>query len=294
MNAIALYFASGLTFFWGVPLLVAAATARLCLRKPALRAVRRLATVAGVLLVALSATPLPYPLYAFWGALAVALLLDPLPAPGAGRLRTLGLSAAIIVISIIAFAMELPYHITSRPVDMRGGPLFVIGDSITAGAGERVVTWPQLLERELAIRVADLSRPGETCLSALSKARRLEIAEPGEAVVLLEIGGNDMLGWTSVQQFRYDLDQLLAAASRPGARVYLMELPLPPLHNGYGAAQRALARKHGATLIPKHHFARILAAPGATTDGLHLSARGHQLMADALREILPLARVILL
>jgi len=62
-----------------------------------------------------------------------------------------------------------------------------------------------------------------------------------------------------------------------------MELPPPPSRNGYGGVQREVARKHGVALIPKRHFARILAAPGAESDpgcwgsSLHSSSVMHQL-----------------
>jgi lysophospholipase L1-like esterase len=59
----------------------------------------------------------------------------------------------------------------------------------------------------------------------------------------------------------------------------MLELPLPPLANRYGQVQRRLAREFGVTLIPKRHLAAILSAPGATVDGLHLSASGHARMA---------------
>jgi len=68
--------------------------------------------------------------------------------------------------------------------------------------------------------------------------------------------------------------------------VVLLELPLPPLHNRYGRAQRTLAHKHDALLIPKRRFGRILAHPGATLDGLHLTQTGHELFAKMIWEIL--------
>jgi len=35
-------------------------------------------------------------------------------------------------------------------------------------------------------------------------------------------------------------------------------------------------------LIPRREFAKVLLTPGATTDGLHLSLRGHRALADLL------------
>jgi acyl-CoA thioesterase I len=66
----------------------------------------------------------------------------------------------------------------------------------------------------------------------------------------------------------------------------MIELPLPPLYNRYGIVQRALAKSHGVTLIPKRILAKVITTPGATVDGLHLSNTGHTLLARALSEML--------
>lgn len=62
----------------------------------------------------------------------------------------------------------------------------------------------------------------------------------------------------------------------------MFELPLPPFHNGYGQAQRALAKKYNVTLIPKDWLASVIAKTGNTLDGLHLSQKGHNALAASL------------
>ena len=68
--------------------------------------------------------------------------------------------------------------------------------------------------------------------------------------MFFEIGGNDVFGPTTVNQFEKDLDQLLAEVSSPGRQVMMLELPLPPFYNGFGLAQRRLARQHNVLLVP--------------------------------------------
>ncbi len=60
----------------------------------------------------------------------------------------------------------------------------------------------------------------------------------------------------------------------------MFELPLLPMKNGYGRAQRQVAARHGVTLIPKRCFVELLATPGATVDGIHLSVAGQRQMAE--------------
>ena len=68
-------------------------------------------------------------------------------------------------------------------------------------------------------------------------------------------------------------------------------LTLPNLTGqaGIGAAQRRQAAIYGIHLISKRDFARVLSTPGATIDGIHLSAQGAAAMAElAERTIGPL------
>ena len=136
-----------------------------------------------------------------------------------------------------------------------------------------------LLGATLKLDVTNLSSGGAKVRSSLHKAQAIT---DENALVVLEIGGNDVLSQTEPNAFRADLDQLLADVCRPKRLVVMLELPLPPFHNAYGSAQRSLARAYGVSLVPKRFFARVLGAPNATVDGLHLSNTGHQLMADTL------------
>jgi hypothetical protein len=65
-----------------------------------------------------------------------------------------------------------------------------------------------------------------------------------------------------------------------------LELALPPFHNRYGDAQRRLATRHGVLLIPKRVLIGVLTSEGATLDTVHLSRRGHALMAETVWGIL--------
>jgi acyl-CoA thioesterase-1 len=160
--------------------------------------------------------------------------------------------------------------------------LFVIGDSVSAGIGDRKVTWPQLLAQQHSLLVHDLSQMGANVASAMKQARLLK---DKDGLVLLEIGGNDLLGTTTAAKFQEGLDRLLAAICRPGRTVVMFELPLVPFANEFGKHQRNLAKQYGVLLVPKRIFLRALTTPGATQDGVHLTPAGHQLMADTVWDL---------
>ncbi len=101
-----------------------------------------------------------------------------------------------------------------------------------------------------------------------------------DSLVLAEIGGNDVLRANRPEAFERGLDVLLAKLCEGGRTVVMFELPLPPFHNRYGEVQRRLASRHGVQLIPKRVLMGLLRTDGATVDGIHLSARGHELLAE--------------
>ena len=159
----------------------------------------------------------------------------------------------------------------------------MIGDSVTAGLNDRDDTWPQQLARSSAVEVLDASQPGATVLSALKQGKLLT----GKAgVLLLEIGGNDVLEGLPIDQFEHDLDLLLSDIATVNRMVVMFELPLPPFCSKYGIAQRRLAIRHRVKLIPKRVFTKNLTVSGATVDGIHLSERGQTLFMTTIKTLI--------
>lgn len=280
MNLVINFFGGGTAFFAGVigvPVAVALAGGG-----------RRVASSAVVLIalafVTLSATPLPPWFYWIAGTVSVGWqFVERFRRTAMTGLRKWA-RVAVVMVWLAGAGMELPYQLT--PTLPRAGArrLTIIGDSISAGTGERgVVPWPKLFAAAHGVAVDDRSRVGATAGSASRKAVTLPLAD---GVVLLEIGGNDLLGGTAAADFERDLDKLLTLACGPGRVVAMFELPLPPFANGFGRAQRRLAARHGVALVPKRAFAGVLTADGATTDGLHLSAAGHERMAGTVWDVL--------
>jgi acyl-CoA thioesterase-1 len=272
MNWLVFHVASGQSFFSGLLMIVLAAVVRL--RKgPRAASLSALLLVIGAIAVAISSTPIPYWLYGLLATAAVAW-----GAAGATKRGRRIASGVLIGACLLCAAFELPFHVGPSLEPIGSGKLTVIGDSVSAGLGEGgEVTWPVLFERQHTVRVQDLSHVGETAASALKRAGGHTI---DSAIVLVEIGGNDVLGSTTAPQFGRDLDALLTHLTVPGRQVVMFELPLPPFYHQYGRAQRDAARRHGVALIPKRVFLSLLAGESATLDSIHLSQAGHQQMAD--------------
>lgn len=188
------------------------------------------------------------------------------------RLNSICLITWILTIAVI----ERPFQQWPTLPD-ETHTLLVIGDSVTAGLNDGEDTWPRKLGRVFGINVIDASQPGATLKSALKQSVHLG---DKTGVVVLEIGGNDMLERLPVDQFEADLARLLSDVITPGRTVILFELPLPPFCESYGIAQRRQARLHRVQMIPKRHFAKVLTGSGSTVDGIHLSDQGQSQMQE--------------
>lgn len=184
---------------------------------------------------------------------------------------------AAVATCLTAVLMEWPWRRLPTVSPVASRRLVVIGDSLSAGTGQGETTWPKVLSVRPGLEVVDLSRPGETVDSALAQAARIP---PGAGLVLLEIGGNDLLGPTTASGFEIGLERLIQSAAGPGRVLVMFELPLSPWGHRFGRAQRRLSVEHGVALIPKRVLADVLGSPGGVLDGLHLSDQGHRRMAD--------------
>jgi lysophospholipase L1-like esterase len=283
MNPVTLHFASGASLFSGASLLLLAAALSPWLRSRWARGTR---SVAGCLAIALVLGSVP-PWPAWFITAHVAACAIWLFAEESARVRSLtGIRVprvAIIGLTILLGSVEFPYTLPPSIPPGQAQRLYVIGDSISAGMGDDDRAWPTVLGMAAGIPVTNLAMDGATVADGLSQA--LRVAET-RAVVLVEIGGNDLLSGLPVREFTARLEALLASLRRPGRTIVMVELPCMPFSIGYGRAQRALANAYEIHLIPKRFFTRVLGAPGATTDGLHLSVAGARLMADTILSIL--------
>ncbi len=296
IRVVAFEFAGGDAFFLGLALFMTGPLVATWQDGPRIRAVFRLATICSIVVIAASGTPLPLWFYgaglllsilALWPRLnrpeeAAQTATNPVSDAKGARRRFRVVTMLLLCWSAAAAAWEFSYRLPPALNDkVQYDALVVIGDSVSAGLNDDEATWPKQFRERYFGRVVDLSEAGATARSALRQAQSLNVrSDAVDAVVLVEIGGNDYFELVPPADFAIDLDRLLAALDRPNRRLVMLELPLPPFYNAYGAAQRELAAKHRVALISKREFARVVFAPGATLDTVHLSETGHGLFAE--------------
>ena len=184
---------------------------------------------------------------------------------------------AVLLLLLLALpAMELRHRgipvIEGEPSDH----LVVIGDSISSGLDARVASWPVVMQRTAGVQVRNLSLPGATMTDGLAMT---DGVTREDHLILIELGGNDLIAGEPPKVFARGLEALLAKLAVSGRTVVMFELPLLPHRIAYGQIQRRLAAKYGTSLIPKRYLTGIIAGKDATLDGLHLTDIGARRMA---------------
>lgn len=282
MNVVALEFATGRTLYYGLALCFVALALRPDLKSKVGAAVRRLLYSTGVILVIVSSTPMGDAWYACWFALAVmAWLLGAVPQEKAKRFAKLA-AGAFIILSLAVGFLEWPFQRTPALPPVAGRTVYVIGDSISVAWEEGTGAWPDILGKG-GRPIVNVAESGSTTGWAMQQVKKIPA---GPAYVIVEIGGNDLLGHGDAALFERDLEALLSALKGPDRTLVMMELPLPPFRQRFGMVQRAAALRHGVSLIPKRYLVHVLQGRGATVDGLHLSYLGQVRMAQTIGELI--------
>ena len=284
MNPFILFLAGGYGFFAGLALFALAlylgrSSRRLC------RIGATLAALFGVILIVVSTTPI---FWLWYVVLPISVVLwivsirsDRLP----DRWRSIALRLMLFTIAA-GLILEVPYFVPPRIPIPAHRRLVILADSITAGVRDGEQTWPMRLGQNVDYEVVDLSHVGAVVADG---ADMIDSQSLNGDLVLIELGGNDLLGGTSPEDFRRELDTLLKELSAADCTIVMFELPLPPFYYQYGYAQRSLASRYKVTLIPKRYLLHVLVGEQKTLDSIHLTDAGHRQLAELMQRLLATA-----
>jgi acyl-CoA thioesterase-1 len=177
--------------------------------------------------------------------------------------------------------------------------LLVFGDSLSAGFGlEAGLSFPDFLQKKLDAEkypwhVVNQGVSGDTTEGGVSRLNSAVALKP--EIVILELGGNDGLRGLPLGATRANLDQMIVAFQKAGAKVVLAGMTLPPNYgpdyiHQFEKIYRDLATEHKTVLIP------FLLADIVTSDmryiqkdGIHPTAQGCEIVSGTvLRAVKPL------
>lgn len=168
--------------------------------------------------------------------------------------------------------------------------VLVLGDSLSAAHNIPVEAgWVRLLDARTSKMatpwtMVNASISGETSLSGRNRLPAL-LAKQRPGVVVIELGANDGLQGLPLAQLAANLDAMIEAARKAGAKVLLLgiELPVnygPQYRDGLRKVYADAAKKHGASLVPFLLDGVALDASLMQDDGLHPKAAGEPRVAE--------------
>ncbi len=171
--------------------------------------------------------------------------------------------------------------------------ILVLGDSLSAEYGlARGTGWVALMDKRLSAEkkgyeVVNASISGETTSGGRSRLPRL-LKEQTPAVLIIELGANDMLRGLPLASSRDNLLAMVRAAKTAGAKVLLVGMQVPPNFGrayveSFSAMYAELARSEQVGLLP---FLLAGVADKADVadwfqaDRIHPLAKAHPIILD--------------
>lgn len=166
-----------------------------------------------------------------------------------------------------------------------GSQVLALGDSLTAGNGVAPdEAWPSLLAKTTGWHVVNGGVSGDTSADALQRLPALlEAHKP--VLVLVTLGGNDMLRRVPQEETVANLGKILAQIKAHGAKAVLLATPRP---SAAGAAFHSLSASDfyrevaDAQHVPliENALAEVLSDPQMKGDLLHPNAAGHKVLSE--------------
>ena len=182
-----------------------------------------------------------------------------------------------------------PSAVAAAPEQPVMGPerhILALGDSLFAGYGVKSgESYPAKLELALRAhgtnaRVANAGVSGDTSADGFARlAFTLNSQAQAPDLVIISLGGNDMLRGLSPDQTRANLDAIVSELTRRKIPVVLMGLLAPPnmgadYRDKFDAIYPALAEKYRVSLVPFFLKAVIDKPDLIQQDHIHPTARG--------------------
>ncbi len=202
--------------------------------------------------------------------------------PAVGPLR-------VFILLLAALALLAACGKAKEQAIPAGSRVLALGDSLTEGAGVTPAeAWPSLLASRTGWVVINGGVSGDTSAAALRRLPAL-LQQHTPLLVLVTLGGNDMLRHIPQQETIANLEQILRLIRAHGAKPVLLATPNPSLmgavfqHLSAARFYRKLADEQKVPLI-EDAVAGVISDPQLKGDPLHPNAAGHALLSEKIFE----------
>ena len=163
--------------------------------------------------------------------------------------------------------------------------IVAFGDSLTfgTGAGEDE-SYPAVLAKLIGHNVVGAGVPGEVTAQGLARLPAV-IDEYRPRLVIVCLGGNDMLRKVGDAEIRQNLRAILRTLKERGVAVVLVGVPRPALITSAPEFYAELAKEFGVPYEGKV-VTSVLYSAELKSDPIHPNAAGYRKMAEAIAELL--------
>jgi lysophospholipase L1-like esterase len=191
-------------------------------------------------------------------------------------------AAALLAASLLAGCGERVPRVAAVGADE---VIVAFGDSLTYGTGaSESESYPEVLARLIGRKVVRSGVPGEVTAQGLARLPQV-LDQHRPALIIVCLGGNDMLRKVDDAQIRSNLRQIITTIRERGIAVVLVGVPRPALLTSAAAFYGELAQEYripyeGKVLNEVMHQLDLKA------DLIHPNAKGYRRMAEAIAALL--------
>jgi acyl-CoA thioesterase-1 len=191
------------------------------------------------------------------------------------------LLAALLALLLAACGSSTPRLPALAPGDV----VLAFGDSLTYGTGASTEeSYPVVLSQLIGRQVVAAGFPGEVTAGGLERLPAV-LDEVNPRLLLLCMGGNDMLRKLDLAAAESNLRAMVKLARDRGIAVVLIAVPQPGLFSGNAAFYDRVASDNGLPL-EDGILKTLLYDNEFKADPIHPNARGYRRMAEAMAELL--------
>jgi acyl-CoA thioesterase I len=192
----------------------------------------------------------------------------------------------------LAFALVIAFLVAScgqkAPRLSPVGPNDVIvafGDSLTYGTGaSEEESYPAVLEKLIGRTVVRAGVPGEVTSGGLTRLESV-IEEHRPALMIVCLGGNDMLRQSQEAEIRRNLGEIIRTLKGRGIAVVLIGVPRPALISSAPEFYAVLAKEFDVP-YEGNVVTDVLYQRELKSDPIHPNAKGYRKMAEAIADLL--------
>ena len=175
----------------------------------------------------------------------------------------------------------------------QGSTVLILGDSLSYGTGANLDAntgedYPSLLAKSTGWNMINEGVPGDTTAGGLARLPDL-LKEHNPKLLIVELGGNDLLRQTSPTEITQNLNSILSLAKAQGIQTILVAMPeISTLKATFGNLSdhplyEAVAKETSIPLITDV-FSDVLSDKDLKADQIHPNAKGYAVVSEKFGE----------